>query len=214
MQVTITRPALVRVASIFTAPVGVGRYALAGVHFCKAEQGGLFIVSTDGHRMSVGHDQDARIEGEDSGTFYFTKEPLRRLTPRKGEALKLRITGDKAVLYSKNWDEHWAEVMTTYVGLVEGSYPDWRRIVSLVGTAGMSADGAFNPDYLGDYAKVRKALGLGDGAFTSFVGRAGKAHLVYMAGANDWFGVIMPCRDENEPGQPAFWGREVSPGGG
>ena len=117
--ITITKPELVRVAALFQALESDSRYYPRGVHYERAPQGGVLIVSTDGCRLSVGYDPEGSIEG-DEATVALPKPLLAKLKPDSGP---LTITADRAGL---DRDDRVLGIPTW----IDGAFPDWRRFVS------------------------------------------------------------------------------------
>lgn len=161
MRIYITNPALVRAAVLFTSPEK-SRYYLRGVHFCHAEQGGIYIVSTDGHRASIGYDRGGFFEdGDDGAIVRFPRDFLKHLKPTdSGGALYLVIDGNMA--HTTNSLEGRSPINSGVVEWIDANYPDWRRMTPQF--VSKTCFGAFNSKYLADFKTVRAALGLKTGA--------------------------------------------------
>jgi len=83
---------------------------------------------------------------------------------------------------------------------IDGTFPDWRRIIPKE-TDGKPAQ--FNPAYVGDFAKVTKALGQGQ---TAFAYNGDGPALVTFGDDIDGFGVLMPMRIKREiPTRAPAW---------
>lgn len=195
MLINITKPALVRVASIFTAPQGSARYYLTGVHFCNAEQGGIYIVSTDGFRASIGYDPEGVIE--ESCIIRFPRAFLKYLKPDT----QLSIDGRTVTVTDKHGNKD--EALVT---MIDGTFPDWQRVVpdfdSVVSYA------AFDPAYLADYKAARSALGLKHGSVHIVGQDKVSTHRVTINGVDNWFGLLMPMRGDMPSSLPAWFGEK------
>ncbi len=177
--ITITKPELVRVAALFQMRDET-RYALCGVHYERAPQGGILIVSTDGVRLSVGYDPEGSIEGDESATIDLPKPFLAQLKPDSGTLIlttdHARLAGDKPALSESTW--------------IDPPFPDWRRVIPE--DFGNTCAGGFGAPYLAAYAQAGKFMGqrIPD---VRIVGLDAVApHLVRIAGIDSWFGILMP----------------------
>ena len=181
--ITITKPELVRVAALFQAPESDSRYYLRGVHYERAPQGGVLIVSTDGTRLSVGYDPEGSIEGDDA-TVALPKPFLAKLKPDSGTLIitsdHAKLTGDKPALSESTW--------------IDPPFPDWRRVVPE--NFGDTCAGAFNASYLAAYTQVGKFIGKHILNVRIVGADALSPHLVRIAGIDSWFGILMPVRRE------------------
>jgi DNA polymerase III sliding clamp (beta) subunit (PCNA family) len=189
MKITITKPELIRAASLFTGDDS--RYYLAGVHFCKAEQGGVYIVSTDGHRASIGYDADGSIDND--CIVKFPKDFLKYLTEKR-QPVDFSLVGDTAEAFTVGNDGDRLETLAVCKPqFIDGDFPDWRHIIPLEGAL-TTTSAAFNVDYLADFKTVRAALGLKTAMIRTIGTNSTNAHLVFLEGADNWFGVLMPVR--------------------
>lgn len=194
-----TISARIAVAAAVTVSTDETRYYLQGIYIEPAEAGAL-VVSTDGHRMSIILD--------DSGT---TNRPAIRPIPkailsaaRKRDKMEkvIRFDGDSVTLaYKAEGDIPYAEIMTVVEPEIDGTYPDWRQTACRITIPPVDKRPPFvcvNAEYLGDYAKIAKALGL-SATFINIQPQAdyGDPMFVTLPGAPHYFGVLMPIR----PGQ-------------
>ncbi len=187
MKITITQPELVRVAVLFQSTEKT-RYYLNGVYFCKAKRGGVYIISTDGHRMSIGYDAKGKIDKP--AIIRFPADFLKHLTPKSG-ALTLKIEKDGMAEIKT---EHAGSVAACRATVIDGTYPEWRRVVPTDEPLD-SCHGSFNPKYLADYKAVLTALGIKESRAMKIVGTDDVSpHRVHIGGVDNWFGVLMPMR--------------------
>lgn len=207
MRIYITNPALVRAASLFTSSEE-SRYYLRGVHFSHAEQGGIYIVSTDGHRASIGYDPDGFFEdGDDSAIVRFPPDFLKHLKPTgSGDTLYLVIDGDMA--HTTESLANGCPINSGVVKWIDATYPAWQGMIP--DSAFQTCHGAFNPRYLADFRTVRAALGLKIGAIYISGENAISPHIVRIDGAENWFGVIMPMQCNMPSTLPSWYGKRQS----
>lgn len=84
---------------------------------------------------------------------------------------------------------------------VDGRFPDWRRIVPSVGSAGDVSPGQFNYVYLADAQAAAAALLETRHAIINVVHRGDNAALVTCPDLSSFFAVVMPIRaDRATPG--------------
>lgn len=148
------------------------RYYLNGVAI-QANDKGVFIVATDGHRACVFRQSEAH----DSA-------PIDIIIP--SSAINALKTKEDTVDLRKINDTQYM-IGNIAFEPVDGTFPDWRRIVPKE-TSGETAQ--FNPAYVGDFAKVAKALNKGASVLIAHNGYS--ASLVSFGPDIDGFGLLMP----------------------
>ena len=158
------------------------RYYLCGVHITPAGNGepGAYLVATDGHKMLVFYDPGATIEG--SAIVALPKDLLKRC--KDGEKLEVSDTG--------------ASVGGLQAGnvLVDGTFPDWRRIIPSDLPSDAKCQGVFDHAVLEPLAK---ALSIGKMKALTIVGKdADSPHLV-RGSHPDGFGVAGGLRENARP---------------
>lgn len=84
---------------------------------------------------------------------------------------------------------------TAHVQLVDGQYPDWRRVVPLTVS---HEPGQYKADYIAAFGKMHKLLGGTESPALAYNGEHGAARVLLPA---DAVGVIMPMR---YPTRPSF----------
>lgn len=123
------------------------RYYLLGVGI-DATEGATFWLATDGHRIGVYHGAPSE---DGHGAC---------ILPRSFVLSVLKM-GDRVTKAHQFHIDFTAQTVTHVASgltdkLIDGRYPDWRRIMP----AKLSGESAqFNPEYLGDLAKIAGALG-------------------------------------------------------
>jgi DNA polymerase-3 subunit beta len=170
------------------------RYYLQGVAV-QADARGSYLVATDGHRL-LAFRQSAAAHENDAISIIIPSDIIAGVKLNKHiETAELSQDSDKA------WRLDYCGTSIIFAP-IDGTFPEWRRIVPET-TNGKPAQ--FNPAYVGDMAKVMKALG------ASICGIAyngeGPALITFGDGV-DGFGVLMPMRVKADiPTGKPFWAR-------
>ena len=176
-------------AAMICASTEKTRYYLNGVYVDAAG----FIVSTDGHRAFIGRfdpceagDGSQRPAPASFGGYIIPLATLKRV-----------LTGNKARLIAVSG----GEIDGLRYEPIDGTFPDWRRIVPPAEASGEPAQ--FNPGYVADMGKIGALIGDGGkgklGAHFHHNG-AGNPVGVTFPGAPDAFGVLMPIRSDEDGG--------------
>ncbi len=200
LKITLTQPELFAAVAP-CASKEKAHYYLCGVHICRAAAGGLYLVATDGHRMAVGYDEHATMEGDDECVIVGTPTPaeLKMFTAKTTQAAV--ITKTRADFGSIS-DDGFMEPCSAFLpGFIDGIYPDWGRLVPTE-TYNPPVD-AFNAGYLAAFERCGKALGKQRVHVKTRQGSPGGPALVTI-GVSNWFGVLMPARAEWEDTVPPF----------
>jgi len=141
------------------------RYYLNGVYMDARG----YAVSTDGHRLFM-----AKIDAWEGDSYIIPNEALKRvLTGNKKLQIDVSSTAIDGLTYTP----------------IDGTFPDWARVVPQQ-CDGTIAD--FNPAYIGDIAKVAKALGFKNGI--AKICHNGNAPALVLFQRKDCFMVQMPMR--------------------
>ena len=159
------------------------RYYLKGVAI-QASAKGVFIVATDGHRLAA----FKQLQGYDGESFNIIipldiiakiklnkKDPFATLKLADGLLNQWSITHDGS---------------TITFSVIDGTFPDWQRIIPSE-LNGKTAQ--FNMTYLGDFAKVAKAL-TGSETSVSIAHNGDGPALLSFGEEVDGLGVLMPLR--------------------
>ena len=179
------------------------RYYLCGVFFEANPNGGVTMVATNGHTMTVAHDPDGTIEGTDGAIMKVDKTVL--TAAKKAHMGNMIFTSDVATVYAHNSDTI-AGAMGPCLE-IDGRFPDWRRVVpQYTDPKGQAAQD--HHGYLGatlqtilDTAKI---LGGKKASFTINAVGAKSPELVLYESTDQIFSVLMPCRTSKEALSPPF----------
>lgn len=204
-NIKLSRPALVAAAAMCISTDST-RYYLNGVYLEPRDAGGLFIVSTDGHRMFVAVDREGSIDGPAGGAILACEK---RDWAAFAKAESATITGPVSAPMVETSAIKASDCRRFGAGFIDGSFPDWTRVLP----ASIDGDGAtaarFNAGYLGDFAKVRKILN--GGADIGLAGQdATSPHFVDLDDP-DAFGVLMPVRGRSMTEAPAWVSEKPEP---
>lgn len=195
------------------------RYYLNGVCIEPHPERGVIIVATNGHRLAAIHDPDGwckktLIVGDiPKGLIAACKAKGNPATLTEPKALWISKTGavvmplateeqgpddpfDKLVLYANK------------ISLIDGVFPDWRRVVPTERTEKAERLPAVNPKYLSDLNAAAGLLGIrhlsirleANGEGLPIVARMDASDLL-----DRFIGIIMPVRSEPIPTIAPSW---------
>lgn len=168
---------LLKAAAIATSKEET-RYYLKGVAI-QSDEKGAYIVATDGHRLIAFRQSE---EGGESVSIIIPNDIVAGIKLNKNIETA-ELTRESAT----HWRINYCGTSISFAP-IDGTFPDWRRIIPSE-TDGRPAQ--FNPTYIGDFAKVKKALGVN--TFAIAYNGDGPALVTFGDGV-DGFGVIMPMR--------------------
>lgn len=195
------------------------RYYLCGVHIEPCPAGGVYAVCTDGHKMAVVHDP----HGFTSGKFIigWDKDHGSAIT----KAAKARRVGTAIVIGNEDESVTLAEqpgygavlkdgeslpppvpFLTLPKALIDGTFPDFHRVVPAIPQGAKAAWGQYNGHDLVAFLKC--AVDSRQAHLSIFtVDTAGPA--LVRGTDNDWFGVVMPRRSASAPAFPDWYAGAV-----
>lgn len=192
--INFTRPGMLYAAMICqsTDPL---RPQLQGVQVEPCPAGGVYIVATDGHRLALGLDREATVEGGMLAGGVILPIP-------KGCLAKLKEGGRSAppaVRFGAPGTFSLGGVAYPCAPIA-GPFPDWRRV--LPGREGLAPPSAFfDASYLADFGKIAKGFGKRT-SFLRLVSADPTGPAWVDIGVPDWRGVLMPVRRSDTA--PAF----------
>jgi len=196
MTIVITKPDLFAAAARFMSKEQARPY-LQAVAVQPAEQGGALIVSTDGHRLFCGYDEEAQFVNGPAHNCLFQVEK-QKLPVAAFKSQMLILDGTSAAFCDWHDEEYKPLAVDCLVAARsvghEWTFPNWRNVLPDMTADTVPQDSyAFNAEYIADFGDIQKRLsGRKD---MPFVARAtgGNPALVSL-GRDDCFGVIMPMR--------------------
>lgn len=195
---------LVRLAMI-TASKEQTRFYLNGVCLQPGLQGGVILVSTDGHRLTCLWDNEGEMTGAESVIFPARGDSdmiLKACKSGKNEARRLVIDGDEyrptvSVCHGHESDDRGLklrEIISASVQMIDGSFPDWRRVVPHMPHAGGQL-GEYDAKYIADFAKIAAELGGARSNPMTISATDTISPALVTFGLANAFGVIMPLRN-------------------
>ncbi len=185
-KLKLSNPAYLAAASL-VASTDETRYYLQGVHIESAPEGGVFLVATNSHAMSVFWDRDGNVDAPVTlpvsralfaATKYAPKYQSRRL-----EVSDNIIRVWNGVDPPPSYMQHFSQT--------EGEFPNWRRVIPKLKKKRTSP--AFNSSYLAAFDKTLIAA-FGAYPFNEIrlICSGEKGPVLVRTGSTDWFGVLMP----------------------
>jgi DNA polymerase-3 subunit beta len=156
------------------------RYYLKGVAV-QAGDKGAFIVATDGHRALAFRQTS---EAQASVNIIIPADIIAGIKSSKYDE-RAELTQES----ENRWRIDYCGTSIVF-SPIDGTFPDWRRIVPKE-ISGETAQ--FNPAYVGDFAKVAKALAAKGDCVKIAQNGQGPA-LVTFGDDIDGFGLLMPTR--------------------
>lgn len=179
------------------------RYYLQGVYIEPHHEKGVFLVSTDGHRMLVAHDETGSCV--EPVIVQLSKDALKACAPARGDKNPRRVEAasrkSEAFVYADNAQK--VGVATKWE--IEGTFPDWRR--AFKGAKGDGASCAMNATYMGTFSKVGKSLTGSEVVHVSNDADSGPS-LIRFANVSSFVGLLMPATWKSEIGFPRWIGFE------
>jgi hypothetical protein len=192
------------------------RYYLNGVHIEPYEGGGALLVSTNGHRALIALDPEA--ECPHNAIVQLPKHALSICKrPKEVERRELVIDCQNAVATINNsspprepeGERHIEMVAASTANIIDGTFPDWRRIVpAAMSDTTLANAAAFNGNYVKAFGVISKELGAhfgSDGrAMQIALSDGGSPVVVRWGGIESVFGILMPMRADIRGHLPEF----------
>lgn len=190
-------PAYIK-AALVCASTEETRYYLKGVCFQKRDNI-MRMISTDGHRLFVAV-QTLDPEINDIGPDFDAILPLADLKKAlTGVTQKIQIISCGFNLNDAADRVFVASVNNVSMTCVDGTYPDVTRLLPNDRAAESKEPQQFNATYIGDLAKIAKALGLrGNNVHIQHCG--GSPAIVSFGGRDDVMALLMPIRVGHDDG--------------
>lgn len=195
MDMTETKQPTVTVAAKYIAMLApfisneATRYYLNGISF-EPHADGVIMVATDGHRMGVILDKDGQC---DAPVIYSIDKAILAACKKKSEVCACFAAPDPGlcrVIDAATGD-------TRAIGAaiaIDGTYPDWTRVIPRDAEDYRAAPFAFNPKYLADFKAVAKYGGSEFGIVEIHVTDEKGPAVIRVAAVPEFFGLLMPMR--------------------
>jgi hypothetical protein len=175
------------------------RWNLNGFYVQRHPSGGAVIVATDGRSMGVFHDQFGEVKAPAIARLHKTT------LAACAEDCTLVLTGDRAGVYQM-WNKETGEgilVAGQDQAVIEGDFPDWRRIIPPIPNEIKPSTFAFTE--LKKFEKIRQ-FGSKIAALRIF---ATEPHgpAIVLTGRDDFLGLILPIDSVEENRMPQWMPR-------
>lgn len=218
MKIIVSRLELA--AALLFASKDESRFTLAAVCIeVNAKSDRPTLIATDGRRLAV--IQSQAFQGDDFTGFDQEFQLLLDRDFLKAVCALSRALGGKIfpwIAFTAHADPKDGWLMVEFIGSddatlkvekhakVEGVYPDWRKVVPNKNAKRSPInDLGINSEYVGDFARASKALGLDDNVIQMNLVGKDSAVEVKLARADYFYGLVMPCKvDEDVDYQPEF----------
>lgn len=196
-----------RLIQPFTETPGSTRYYLAGFYVEPHPVQGVFIVATDGHKMGVFHDENGRCD--EPAIVQLPKQALSLLKGKTFYQRRVTVDLEKNVATVEDWiaadkkAKRKEEVMplgTFPKVVVDGMFPDWRRVLPRIDPAKPNVSQGFGQKHLEAFTKVNE--GGSWGSTMRIISQEIGAPALVLTGMPEFFGCIMPMRDRGQEGFP------------
>ena len=194
MKTTFIKPSVLKAFVPFCS-TETTRYYICGVLIeCAADS--ITYVATDGHKMMVHHHEIDPCEDQFIGSLIVPNDALKKIRVNKSDSIGLDI------LQQLDGREFNLKLSGVSFTAIDGTFPDWRRVLPAESNPERIGHAQFNWEYLSHFWKAAKALGLRkpaiDPAEETF------PHWINFGDPNT-FGVLMPLRNGYNPMTRPSW---------
>jgi hypothetical protein len=196
---------LFRACYLFTSTEET-RYYRQGVSVEPHPEQGVVLAATDGHRALIAHDPDGTTDGR--YIVQFDKAALAACKRSKAEEMNRRVvsTSPADSVWVQQADGEQIHLAKRWN--VDGTFPDWRRVLPNRALADTPKHSAFDARYIASFCDVATLLDDGRSrktgtAITIASGDPLAPALVRFFSTDQVFGVLMPMRGSN-PVYPSF----------
>lgn len=192
------------------------RYYLCGLCIEKAEQGGVYLITSDGHSMAVVYDATGTLEGADRVVIAMSNDLIaaaKRAKPIAGLTQQVLLTG-KRVRIALDFECTGSGESFVQAGdsLVEGKFPNWRAVTpdfDKLKRGAFTGPEGVNAAYLARCAKLvdrKRFCGL---SFWQAAPR--KAVIIQVDAVPEMFVIIMPMMGDADDLQRSKFKHFVKP---
>lgn len=180
------------------------RYYLAGIKVEPDPSGGVLLIATDGHTMGLIRDADGASNGEwiVKPTPGIIRAAAKNNPKTAAErAAFVHFSGNVGsvtnALFSVTDDvtiigKH--HMAVDYAPVIDGTYPDWRKVLKLAPSGVVEAI-TFDSRKISQFTAAANALGRKIPCVRFVPGANGEPVAVFVDGAPEFVGMLMPMRD-------------------
>jgi DNA polymerase-3 subunit beta len=191
------------------------RYYLDGFFVQPHPEKGVILVATDGHRMGIMHAESGIVElgGMDGDIWRLSKSTLKTCADKHFDGMTRWLviggvaknwvatvvfseTAEEAEAVAENDLENHMMLNAGPAKLVDGTYPDWRRVIPSTDKFKPVAGASFNANILTPFAKVAgtDSDGQKNMHYSLCLHTTGdsRSPMVVLTAREDFVGVLMP----------------------
>lgn len=177
------------------------RYYLTGIRIEPCPIGGVLIVATNGHYLAAFYDEGGICN---KPLIVRLDAPMQAELKNDGGGALGESTGELSILVdgslrlSAGDGEDGRAILTQHECLIEGTYPDWRRVVPAF-PKDVTEPASFNGEYIAKFA------GLTRGGWVRILSTGDSAPaIVLMSDRPEVLGILMPGKHGIEAKAPAW----------
>ena len=167
------------------------RYYLKGVNVEFSETT-TRLIATNGHILGV-ENLTQNLVNTGAGSLIIPSDIIKALKPvsKNADSVQIKQIPNPYGSSAKYWEIDNYGVKTTFAG-IEGTFPDYARVVSGAMTNGAAAQ--YNADYLATFLKAAKLLTGAKNPDIEIMQNGHSAALINITGLASFIGVIMPTK--------------------
>ena len=167
------------------------RYYLNGVNI-EFSESCTRLVATNGHILGI-ENLTQNLLNTGAGSLIIPSDIIKALKPvsKNADSVQIKQIPNPYGSSAKYWEIDNYGVKTTFAG-IEGTFPDYARVVSGAMTNGAAAQ--YNPDYLATFLKAAKLLTGAKNPDIEIMQNGHSAALINITGLASFIGVIMPTK--------------------
>jgi DNA polymerase-3 subunit beta len=167
------------------------RYYLNGVNI-EFSESCTRLVATNGHILGI-ENLTQNLLNTGAGSLIIPSDIIKALKPvsKNADSVQIKQIPNPYGSSAKYWEIDNYGVKTTFAG-IEGTFPDYARVVSGAMTNGAAAQ--YNADYLATFLKAAKLLTGAKNPDIEIMQNGHSAALINITGLASFIGVIMPTK--------------------
>jgi DNA polymerase-3 subunit beta len=167
------------------------RYYLNGVNI-EFSESCTRLVATNGHILGI-ENLTQNLLNTGAGSLIIPSDIIKALKPvsKNADSVQIKQIPNPYGSSAKYWEIDNYGVKTTFAG-IEGTFPDYARVVSGAMTNGAAAQ--YNADYLATFLKAAKLLTGAKTPQIEIMQNGQSSALINIVGLASFIGVIMPIK--------------------
>ena len=207
------------------------RYYLQGFNVKPHAQGGVLICATDGHTLGMFHAYHGTVECHDTANgdiWALAKDTVKACKPKRdaferwlvilpqaesmAHNLSIVLAGDieEAEVMARRASDPELVLHTAIIRPIDGTFPDYDRVIPSDPFGKHTGRPAFNGDYLAKFAKVGKTENTFNAILTVH-SPDDKSAAIVQTSRDDFLGVIMPMLSTPWESLPDWYANKSAP---